>query len=447
MTWTAVKSLRFRITAVATVAIAFFLGLTAFFSVRYADNRLIDQVDRSLVNQAVFVRQQLQEHHILSATGPAGEFGQFFRADGTFIGSGTNIVGFPPLIHVTATGPNPRLFTVSNPRLGRLRILEEQFGSGSAPILVLGQQINQIAAARRVLTLLPTIGVPVVVLALAVIVWIVVGRAMSPVEAIRRAVAEVSDADPSERLPSPGTGDELERLVETMNVMLDRLHRAVERERTFIADASHELRSPLAGVRATLEGEHTSLDEFRQSQRTALSALQRLQDLADQLLILHASGTAAQPRRLIDIDELVLSQVDLLQRTTDLSIDASAVSGGQVVADETDMTRVIENLSSNALRHAVHKIVFAVSEADDWVELSVTDDGPGVPENKRQTVFERFSRLDSSRSRSDGGVGLGLAIVREIVGKYGGTVRVEDGPGRGARFIVTLPASTRLVAT
>ena len=213
---------------VATVAIASFLGLTAFFSVRYADNRLIDQVDRSLVNQAVFVRQQLQEHHILSATGPAGEFGQFFRADGTFIGSGTNIVGFPPLIHVTATGPNPRLFTVSNPRLGRLRILEEQFGSGSAPILVLGQQINQIAAARRVLTLLPTIGVPVVVLALAVIVWIVVGRAMSPVEAIRKAVAEVSDADPSERLPSPGTGDELERLVETMNVMLDRLHRAVE---------------------------------------------------------------------------------------------------------------------------------------------------------------------------------------------------------------------------
>jgi hypothetical protein len=118
MTWTVVKSLRFRITAVATVAIAIFLGLTAFFSVRYADNRLIDQVDRSLVNQVVYVRQQLQEHHILSATGPAGQFGQFFRANGTLIGSGTNIVGFPPLVHVTATGPSPRLFTVSNPRPG-----------------------------------------------------------------------------------------------------------------------------------------------------------------------------------------------------------------------------------------------------------------------------------------------------------------------------------------
>ena len=103
-----------------------------------------------------------------------------------------------------------------------------------------------------------------------------------------------------------------------------------------------------------------------------------------------------------------------------------------MVADETDMTRVIENLSSNALRHAVRKIAFGVSEADEWVELSVTDDGPGVPQDKRQAVFERFSRLDSSRSRSYGGVGLGLAIVQEIVGRYGGTVRVEDGPGRGA---------------
>ena len=447
MTWTVVKSLRFRITAVATVAIACFLGLTAFFSVRYADNRLIDQVDRSLVNQAVYVRQQLQERHLPSPSSPAGEFGQFFLANGTLLGSSTNIDGFPPLVKVRAAGPSPRFFTISNPRLGRLRILEEQFGSGSAPILVEAQQINQVAAARRVLTLLPTIGVPVVVLALAATVWIVVGRAMRPVEAIRRAVAEVSDADPSERLPSPGTGDELERLVETMNVMLDRLHQAVERERTFIADASHELRSPLAVVQAALEGDHTGLDEFRQSQRTALSALQRLQDLADQLLVLHASGTAGPVRRLIDIDELVLSQVDLLQRTTDLHIDASAVSGGQVVADETDMTRIIENLSSNALRHAVRKIAFGVSEADEWVELSVTDDGPGVPPDKRLAVFERFSRLDSSRSRSYGGVGLGLAIVQEIAGRYGGTVRVEDGPGRGARFIVSLPASTRFLAT
>ncbi len=148
---------------------------------------------------------------------------------------------------------------------------------------------------------------------------------------------------------SPGTGDELDRLVETMNVMLDRLQRAVERERRFIADASHELRSPLAVVRSALEGEQPTRDALLAGQRTALTALQYLQSLIDQLLILQASG-AGPPRRPIDVDELVLAQVERLQRTTGLSINASAVSGGQVLGNETELARVIENLSSNAVR-------------------------------------------------------------------------------------------------
>ncbi len=204
MNWTMTRSLRFRITAVATVAIALFLGLSAFFGVGYANRRLNDQVDRSLVSEAVYVRQQIQQGHLLPDTGPAGQFGQFFLPDGALVGSSANIRGFPPLVPFRAVGVTPRLLTVSNARLGRLRILEVQFHPGSNALLVEAQQIDQIAAASRVFTLLPTVGVPIVVVALGVIVWIVVGRAMNPVEAIRKAVSEVSDDDLGERLDQPG---------------------------------------------------------------------------------------------------------------------------------------------------------------------------------------------------------------------------------------------------
>ena len=144
----------------------------------------------------------------------------------------------------------------------------------------------------------------------------------------------------------------------------------------------------------------------------------------------------------VDVDELLFSYAERLRRTTTLQIGTSAISGGQVRAAEMDVMRIIENLGSNAARHATSTVDLSVSEGEHWVEVAVTDDGPGVPEESRAAIFERFYRSDPDRSRADGGAGLGLAIVSELTAKYGGTVHVEGAQPRGARFVVRLPAST-----
>jgi signal transduction histidine kinase len=441
-----VRSLRFRITAMAMVVVVVVLLIVAVVLIQSVKSHLLQQVDQSLRNFATYVHVQLQAHNYLPSTTPAGQMGQFFNSNGTQVGSSVNLQGFPALIHVHALGPVPRITTVTNPVFGNLRVLEQQFGTGSAPILVEAQQIGQIDQTISSLTLLLAVVLPILAVVLAALIWFIVGRAMKPVEAVRVAVAHISDTDLDERVVGPGTGDELERLVETMNRMLERLQATIKRERRFVADASHELRNPIAGVRAALESGSGTAEGLRAGRDAALSALQHLQDLAEELLVLDTVGhaelsMAAAP---VDLDELVLMQAEQLRRNTPLEVDSSKVSGGQVLGSEIDMMRILDNLVSNAVRHADRRIAFSLTEQDDWVVLTVVDDGPGIPEDKREMVFERFTRLDGHRNRSSGGAGLGLAIVREIVGKYGGSVRIDEtGTGSGACAVVRLPASTR----
>ena len=231
-----------------------------------------------------------------------------------------------------------------------------------------------------------------------------------------------------------------------MNQMLQGIQVAMKRERRFIADASHELRSPIAAIRGALETSDHTIGGMERSHEVALSALQRLDFMADGLLTLDSIGGPRNelPLRPIDLDELVLLQVNELRKRTSLAIDASNVSGGQVLAREVDMMRIVENLSSNAVRYAESRIEYSVAERGDHVWLAVADDGPGIPEPMRDIVFERFARIDSARNWSNGGTGLGLAIVSEIVTTYGGDVWVEaTSPARGARFVIRLPATTR----
>jgi len=411
--------------------------------VQSVQSHLVSEVDGRLIVGARYVRTQLGENHFLPSSSPAGQYGQFFLANGKLFGSSENLRGAPPLITVRAEGPTPQLSTITTRRYGQLRVLEEQLGMGSAPILVEAQEINQIADATHSLTLGVALGAPLLILAAGVLIRLVVGRAMKSVESVRLAVAQVSDDRLDERVTNPGTGDELERLVLTMNVMLERLQGAIERERQFVADASHEIRSPIAATRALLESEDSGPSQVRATREAALIALQRLQDLTDQLLVLDGTGRHREARlKMVDVDELVLAQVDQLRRTTSFDIDVSAVSGGQVLGDEIDVMRVIENLTSNAVWHAVRRVAFSVTEGEGCVELGVEDDGPGVPIESRSLIFERFLRLDRNRGRAMGGSGLGLAIVSEIVTKYGGSVRVEDAEHGGARFVVVLPSST-----
>jgi signal transduction histidine kinase len=282
---------------------------------------------------------------------------------------------------------------------------------------------------------------------LGVVVWWLVGRTLRPVEAIRSEVAEIGATELHRRVPEPATGDEIARLATTMNAMLARLEDATRQQQRFVADASHELRSPLTRIRTEAEVALAGVDRAGRDgvdvEATLASVLEdtaELQHLVDDLLHLARAdaGAAAVQRRPLDLDDVVMREVDRL-RAGGHRIDPSAVSGAHVVGDAPLLARAVRNLLDNAVRHARQSVRVELGERDGVAVLVVRDDGPGIPADDRERVFERFTRLDDARTRDGGGIGLGLSITREIVEAHGGTIRIAD-DGPGATFVVELPA-------
>ncbi|QYG91358.1 HAMP domain-containing protein [Iamia sp. SCSIO 61187] len=289
------------------------------------------------------------------------------------------------------------------------------------------------------------VGIPVLVLLVAGTTWVVTGRSLRPVEAIRREVAAITDAELDRRVPAPGGRDEVARLAGTMNAMLDRLEAGRDRSRRFVSDASHELRSPIATIRHELEvarADPSVVDVAALADRLLAEDL-RMQALVEDLLLLARSdeGRLAAVRRPVDVDDLVLAEATRLRSLGGPTVDASAVTAGQVVGDAAQLGRVVRNLADNAARHARTTVRVGVAASGPTVRLWVADDGPGIPEADRERVFERFTRLDTSRTRATGGYGLGLAIAAEVVRAHGGRISIGDGPDGGAQVVVELPAS------
>ncbi|WP_231855412.1 sensor histidine kinase [Tsukamurella pseudospumae] len=285
---------------------------------------------------------------------------------------------------------------------------------------------------------------PVVVAAMAWLTHVFVGRALSPVERIRSQVAEISDADLAERVPVPATGDEVETLARTMNAMLGRLETAQTTQRRFVADASHELNSPLTSIFGLLDladqtDEPVDVDTVR---TLLLPEADRMRGLiADLALLARADESGAPvPRTDVDLARLVADEAERLRALGRHGIDVSTVPA-IVRGDPGQLARVVRNLTDNAARYARTRLTLTMTADGGTVTVAVTDDGPGIPEADRHRVFERFVRLDAARSRSSGGSGLGLAIVAEIVRAHDGTYGVDvDGRG-GTRFWFTLPTT------
>ncbi len=287
------------------------------------------------------------------------------------------------------------------------------------------------------------VGLPLLVLLVGGVTWVVVSRALAPVERIRREVEEITGDRLDRRVPEPASRDEIGRLARTMNRMLTRLQDAQLRQRRFVADASHELRSPVAGLRqvAEISQAHPGALPDGELAGTVLEESTRLQRLVEQLLLLTRAdaGGVDGARSDVDLDDLALWEARRIARGG-LAVDTTGIGGGRVRGDESALAQVVRNLVDNAARHARDTVAVGVRTAGDTVELTVDDDGPGVPAGERERVFERFVRLDEARARDAGGSGLGLAIVREIVTAHGGSVAVTTAPGGGARFTVRLPA-------
>jgi signal transduction histidine kinase len=283
---------------------------------------------------------------------------------------------------------------------------------------------------------------PALVMLVGVLTWVVTGRALHPVEAIRREVEVIGGEDLHRRVPEPTNEDEIGRLARTMNAMLARLEDATDRQRRFVADASHELRSPLTSMRAQLEVdlEHPELADWQTTQHDVLADAIRLQRLVDDLLVITVadeSALDAAHRAPVDLDEIVFAEARRVSTRNDITIDTHAVSGAQLDGNSDQLVRVVQNLLDNAARHARSEVAISLEESATHVTLCVVDDGPGIPDADRERVFERFARLDDARDRDDGGAGLGLAIVHDVVVAHGGSVSVANAPG--AAFTVVLP--------
>ena len=286
------------------------------------------------------------------------------------------------------------------------------------------------------------IGLGVLMAIFALVLWLVVGRTMRSVEAIRRRAEMITAQRLNQRVPEPPTRDEIYRLARTLNDMLARLESSAKRQERFVADAAHELRTPLATLRTKLE---TAL--LRDHDEAGSQLLQelwaetvRLATLVDHLLLLARSdaGTLHASARPVDLDDVVGDVLSSTQ-TGRVALRARGVEPVQVTGDVALLEQVLRNLVENAVRHAARTVDVSLSSEGGNAVLTVDDDGPGIPESQRAEVFERFVRLDHSRDRKQGGVGLGLAIVAEIVRVHSGSVEVSESPAGGARLTVRLP--------
>jgi signal transduction histidine kinase len=329
---------------------------------------------------------------------------------------------------------------------GMLRVVGVQSGSEKQPAtVVVAVDASSIGESSRLLRNEFFIGVPVLVILLALLSYAVIGRTLRPVEDLRRGAAEISGAAASRRLPVPDGQDEVHRLALTLNDMLARLDDASARQRAFIGDAAHELRSPLASLRTQLEvAQH--LGERADWPRTADGALidiDRLSRLVDDLLLLARLDEPARPQRRsrVDLGDLV-GEVARSYEHARVPVSVSADGPTTVDGDADGLRRVVRNLLDNAVRHAAGKVSVTTSGSSRRVVVTVADDGPGIAEADRERVFGRFTRLDDARSRDAGGSGLGLAIVRDLVRAHGGSVTLGDA-GPGLRVTVRLPTSLR----
>ncbi|MCW2867341.1 MAG: integral rane sensor signal transduction histidine kinase [Marmoricola sp.] len=341
------------------------------------------------------------------------------------------------------TVPGSRIGTSGTLRVSAVRVSGRPGRPVPGRTVLVAQAADDVAHAQHVLgaTLLATY--PLLLLVLALIAWRVVGAALRPVESLRAAADRISGARRRDRLPVPPTHDELRALALTLNSMLDRLAASRERQRSFVADAAHELRSPLASMRTQLEVAERR-GEAPEVVPDLVEEVRRMTTLVEDLLVLarldepDAAGpvTAAAP---VDLGDLLAGVVARHQGgRVPVVLEAPGPAEASLTRPE-HLVRAVDNLVTNAVRHAASRVTVRLEAAGAGVTVTVLDDGHGVPAHERERVFERFTRLDEARDRDAGGSGLGLAIARQLVEGLGGTVAVQDAPGGGAAFVLRLP--------
>jgi len=436
-------NVRVRTTAGATLIVGIAVAVGGLVLVVLLRDSLVSDIQTAAERRADTVVE------LLASGEPTGELAvdndeesaiQVVDRGGMVVASSPNMAGRPP-IALLAAG---EVRTV-----GRLPIGDDEAyltvarGTKDGRFMVLvARTLASATESVWVVTGMLLAGIPVLVLLVGMTTWAVTGRALRPVEAIRREVSAISDSELSRRVPQPYGDDEIARLAATMNAMLGRLQDSRSRQVRFVADASHELRNPIASIRHQLETAlaHPFRVDIADLASELLAENLRMERLVGDLLVLARADedTLSLNRRAVDVDDLLLAEADRLREHGAVQVDTTAVSAGRVNGDLTQLRSLVRNLGDNAERHAHSRVTLGLRVDAARLSLTVTDDGEGIADADRDRIFERFTRLDSARPRDTGGAGLGLAIVAEVARVHGGSVCVES--NGGARFVVVLPA-------
>jgi signal transduction histidine kinase len=397
--------LRFRITAVTTIVVAIVLAATAAFAIGAQRRALTDRVDEQLQQRAdLAVRTVEIDPEDIGRESGDETFTQVVELGGAVVAASANLAGEPPVVGARPPFGEERIETVDGLTVDddEFRVLSRRVeASGETYVVHVGEAFDDVVESVAVLTRTVLIAFPIVLVVLGGLIWVVV------------------------------------------NAMLNRVDAAHRRQRRFVADASHELRTPLTTIRSELEVDltHPATADLAATHRSVLEETTRLQRLVDDLLYLARSDDGIAPARsaTVDLDEVVLREADALRRRASGTVDTHGVSAAQVVGDAGELTRAVRNLLDNAGRHAASTVAVTLGEHDGAAVLVIADDGPGIPPDEAERVFERFTRVDEARDRDHGGAGLGLAITRDIVAGHRGTITLDPTPGGGATFVVRLP--------
>ena len=449
-----IRSVRVRITAVATLVVAAAIALAGVFLVHTIENKLLGKVrtqgQAQLDATSVQLDSGVPPDQLQPTFGSTASFVQILDGQGTPI-SIVGATGVPEGAYIegirvgAADNPGQQHFVAPGATNDAIpfdvQISTVETAAGQAYTVVVASPLDGVQRSINTVKGSLLTALPFVVALVAMVAWLVVGRALQPVEAMRREVEVITANTMHRRVPEPRTSDEISRLAHTMNAMLDRLETSVAQQRQFVADASHELRSPIATIRAELEVALRA-GERADWPRVAAGVLEeenRLEVLVSDLLLL-----ASVDEQMLTVDETAIDFGALVvgEAARSRRIDVTMLPGPTVlVAGRADqLARVTGNLLDNAARFAHETVQVSLITDGDAVRLVVDDDGPGIAPGDRQRVFERFTRLEQSRARNAGGAGLGLALAKGIVERHRGRIRIDDSPLGGARVIVELPA-------
>jgi len=434
--WTLSLRARLMIIGLVGVGTALIMGGLAFFgALTYSVNRTLDNEALASADE---VAAMVNENKLPSPIPVSGaQVVQVVDSQQRVIGGSVTADRLTPLLRSTelTTALGGEAVVLDGARLGMsepVRVRAIQTGPASAPVsVIVGLPYGDVLAARTALRNALLITFPLLLGALAGIAWRVIGWTLRPVEQLRAGAEEISRTrrisgpGERERLPVPYAADEIHALAITLNEMLDRLAETQERQRAFVADAAHELRSPLASIQAQLEVAQR-LGEGGTLPADLMVDVKRLSGLVEDLLLLaRADADTRPPARLAAVDARdLVAELTMTYRHARVPVTLHADEPVIIMCAAEELRRAVSNVLDNAVRHATTRVEVEVTTSvdHDQAVISVSDDGPGIQPADRERVFERFTRLDDSRGRSSGGAGLGLAIARELVTRAGGTV-------------------------